>query len=176
MNMLKVPGVRCQVSGVRCQVPGARCQVSGVRCVVADVRCQVSDVRCEAPAPGPGYRGTKWAWLFRERSEFDDVNAQRPMLPTIQYPMINGSSDQRSMLPMMDWSTGLISFLRGSSSRTRLFAFWAPLRRRLGGSREALGRLLEASKRYLGPKTVIGNIFGRFWKNMKIWASILATF
>ena len=134
----QVLGVKCQVSGVKCQVPGARCQVSGVRCVVADVRCQVSDVRCEAPAPGPGYRGTKWAWLFTERREFDDVNAQRSMLPTIQYPMINDSSDQRSMLPMMDWSTGLISFLRGSSSRTGLFAFWAPLRRRLGGCRERL--------------------------------------
>ena len=29
------------------------------------------------------------------------------------------------------------------------------LERLLGGSREALGRLLEASKRHLGPKTVI---------------------
>ena len=38
------------------------------------------------------------------------------------------------------------------------------LERLLGGFREALGRLLEASKRYLGPKTVIANIFRRFWK------------
>ena len=29
----------------------------------------------------------------------------------------------------------------------------------LGGSRETLGRLLEASKRHLGPKTVIASIF-----------------
>ena len=34
----------------------------------------------------------------------------------------------------------------------------------LGGSREALGRLLEASKRHLGPKT------------RKFWGAILATF
>ena len=34
------------------------------------------------------------------------------------------------------------------------------LERLLGGSREALGRLLEASKRHLGPKTVIGSILG----------------
>ena len=39
------------------------------------------------------------------------------------------------------------------------------LERLLGGSREALGRLLEASKRYLGPKTVIASIFARFFKN-----------
>ena len=38
------------------------------------------------------------------------------------------------------------------------------LERLLGGSREALGRLLEASKRDLGSKTVIGSIFGRFLK------------
>ena len=40
------------------------------------------------------------------------------------------------------------------------------LERLLGGSREALGRLLEASKRHLGPKTVIGSIFGRFLKTI----------
>ena len=36
----------------------------------------------------------------------------------------------------------------------------------LGGAREAPGRLLEASKRHLGPKTVIGRIFGRFLKKI----------
>ena len=149
----QVLGVKCQVSDLKCQMPGARCLVSGVRCLVADVRCQVSDVRCEAPAPGPGYRGTKWAWLFTERREFDDVNAQRSMLPTIQYPMINDSSDQRSMLPMMDWSTRLISFLRGSRSGTGLFAFWAPLRRRLGGCME---RLEETWMPFEGPRTALG--------------------
>ena len=40
------------------------------------------------------------------------------------------------------------------------------LERLLGGSWEALGRLLEASKRHLGPKTVIANIFGRFLKKI----------
>ena len=42
------------------------------------------------------------------------------------------------------------------------------LERLLGGSREALGRLLEASKRYLGPKTVIASIFGRCLKKTEI--------
>ena len=42
------------------------------------------------------------------------------------------------------------------------------LERLLGGSREALGRLLEASKRHLGPKTVIGSIFERFLKKSEI--------
>ena len=37
------------------------------------------------------------------------------------------------------------------------------LERLLGGSREALGRLLEASKRYLGPKTVTASFFGQFF-------------
>ena len=41
------------------------------------------------------------------------------------------------------------------------------LERLLGGSREALGRLLEASKRYLGPKTVIASIFRRLLKKNK---------
>ena len=51
------------------------------------------------------------------------------------------------------------------------------LERLLGGSWQALGRLLEASKRHLGPKTVIGTIFRRFLqKNWKFWASILGTF
>ena len=57
---------------------------------------------------------------------------------------------------------------------------WVPLEgleRLLGGSREALGRLLEASKRYLGPKTVIAIIFGRFLKqNREFWVSIWGTF
>ena len=38
------------------------------------------------------------------------------------------------------------------------------LGRLLGGSWEALGRLLEASKRHLRPKTVIARIFRRFLK------------
>ena len=38
------------------------------------------------------------------------------------------------------------------------------LGRLLGGSWEALGRLLEASKRHLRPKTVIARIFKRFLK------------
>ena len=38
----------------------------------------------------------------------------------------------------------------------------------LGGSWEALGRLLEASKRHLGPKTVIASIFGRFLQKLEI--------
>ena len=42
------------------------------------------------------------------------------------------------------------------------------LERLLGGSREALGRFLEASKKHLGPKTVIGSIFGRFLKKTEI--------
>ena len=40
------------------------------------------------------------------------------------------------------------------------------LERLLGGSQEALGRHLEASKRHLGPKTVIARIFGRFLKKI----------
>ena len=55
-----------------------------------------------------------------------------------------------------------------------------PLRalgRFLGGSWEALGRLLEASKRHLGPKTVMATIFKRFLKKKrKFWGAILATF
>ena len=42
------------------------------------------------------------------------------------------------------------------------------LERLLGGSWEALGRLLEASKRHLGPKTVIASIFGRFKEKSEI--------
>ena len=53
--------------------------------------------------------------------------------------------------------------------------FLRALRRLLGGSGQALGRLLEASKRHLGPKTVIVIIFRRFLKK-KIWGGILATF
>ena len=48
--------------------------------------------------------------------------------------------------------------------------------RLLGGSWEALGRLLEASKRHLRPKTVIARKSKRFLKKMKIWGAILATF
>ena len=40
------------------------------------------------------------------------------------------------------------------------------LERLLGGSREALGRLLEASKRHLGPQTVIASIFGQLLKKI----------
>ena len=36
----------------------------------------------------------------------------------------------------------------------------------MGGSWQALGRLLEASKRHLGPQTVIANIFERFLKKI----------
>ena len=47
---------------------------------------------------------------------------------------------------------------------------WTALGRLLGGSWdgswEALGKLLEASKRHLGPKTVIAIIFSRFLKNI----------
>ena len=42
------------------------------------------------------------------------------------------------------------------------------LERLLGGSREAPGRFLEASKRHLGPKTVIARIFVRFLKKSEI--------
>ena len=41
------------------------------------------------------------------------------------------------------------------------------------GSWEALGRLLEASKRHLGPKTVIARIFRRFLKKSEILGSHL---
>ena len=37
----------------------------------------------------------------------------------------------------------------------------------LGASWEALGRLLEASKRHLRPKTVIARIFKRFLKKIE---------
>ena len=51
------------------------------------------------------------------------------------------------------------------------------LGRLLGGSWEALGRLSEAFKRHLGPKTVIAIIFKRFLtKNRNFWGAILATF
>ena len=43
----------------------------------------------------------------------------------------------------------------------------------LGGSWEALGRLLEASKRHLGPKTVIARIFKRFLKETDSFGSRL---
>ena len=46
------------------------------------------------------------------------------------------------------------------------WGFLRALERLLGGSWEALGRLLEASKRHLGPKAVIGSIFGRFLKKI----------
>ena len=36
----------------------------------------------------------------------------------------------------------------------------------LGGSWEALGKLVEASKRRLGPKTVMATIFRRFFKRI----------
>ena len=110
----------------------------------------------ESSVPNKGDRKNE-----TERREFDDVNAQRSLLPTIQYPMINDSSDQRSMLPMMDWSTGLISFLRGSSSRTGLFAFRAPLRRRLGGCRERLEGTWVPLE---GPATALGRLPGGSWQ------------
>ena len=47
-----------------------------------------------------------------------------------------------------------------------LGCFLRVLERLLGGSQEALGRLLEASKRHLGPQTVKGRIFGRFLKKI----------
>ena len=51
------------------------------------------------------------------------------------------------------------------------------LGRLLGGSWEALGRLLEASKRHLRPKTVIARIFKRFLKKIqRFWGAVLATF
>ena len=50
---------------------------------------------------------------------------------------------------------------------------WEALGRLLG----ALGRLLEAFKRHLGPKTVIARSLGRFLnKNQKLLGAILATF
>ena len=52
------------------------------------------------------------------------------------------------------------------SSLKALWCFLRALERPLGGSREALGRLLEASKRHLGPQTVKGRIFGRFLKKI----------
>ena len=48
-----------------------------------------------------------------------------------------------------------------------LGCFLRALERLLGGSWEALGRLLKASKRHLGPKTVIASIFGRFLKKIR---------
>ena len=51
------------------------------------------------------------------------------------------------------------------------------LERLLGGSWEGLGRVLEASKKHLGPRTAIASIFGRFKKKTrKFRASILGTF
>ena len=49
------------------------------------------------------------------------------------------------------------------------------LERLLAGSREALRRFLEASKRHLGPKTVIASIFDRFLKKSKILEVHLGT-
>ena len=51
--------------------------------------------------------------------------------------------------------------------------FLRALRRLLGGSGQALGRLLEASKRHLGPKTVIARICRRFLKKIEILGSHL---
>ena len=47
------------------------------------------------------------------------------------------------------------------------------LGRFLGGSWEALGKLLEASKRHLGPKTVMATIFKRILKKSEILGSHL---
>ena len=60
------------------------------------------------PPPCPSLRGTKWAWLVTERSEFDDVNVQRSTMSTINDPTIDDINDQRSRMPMMDWSTIVI--------------------------------------------------------------------
>ena len=46
----------------------------------------------------------------------------------------------------------------------------------LAGSWEALGQLLEASKKHHGPKIGIVTIFEGFLEKMKFWGSILATF
>ena len=43
------------------------------------------------------------------------------------------------------------------------------LERVLAGYWQALGRVLEASKRYLAPKIVIGRICGRFLKKIEIY-------
>ena len=47
------------------------------------------------------------------------------------------------------------------------------LGRLLAGSWQALGRFLEASKRHLGPKTVIARILRRFLKKIEILGSHL---
>ena len=47
-----------------------------------------------------------------------------------------------------------------------LGCFLRALERLLGGSREALGRLLEPSNRHLGPKSVKSMIFRRFCKKI----------
>ena len=59
-------------------------------------------------------------------------------------------------------------------------ACWSLLRalgRVLAGSWEALGRLLEASKRHLRPRTVMARVGRRVLrKKSKIWGGILASF
>ena len=55
-------------------------------------------------------------------------------------------------------------FVKNSNKNPALGCLLRALERLLGGSREALGRLLEASKRHLRPKTVIARIFRRFLK------------
>ena len=57
------------------------------------------------------------------------------------------------------------------ADQTALSCSWVSLRvleRLLGGSRDALGRLLEVSKRHLAPKTVKATIFTRFLKKSEI--------
>ena len=159
----QVSGVRCSVSGVRCEVSGARCQVSGVRCQVCGRRCKVSGVRCQVWSACP--------WSRLSRHEMGVVVHRATRVRRRECPTTNASNDpipndqrfQRSTINVAD--DGLINgahFLpSGSSSRTGLFAFWAPLRRRLGGCRERLEGtwvLLE------GPWTALGKLPGGSWQ------------
>ena len=70
----------------------------------------------------------------------------------------------------MDASWELLRWLLGA-----LGCLLRVLERLLAGSREALGSFLEASKRHLGPKTVIASIFDRFLKKSEILEVHLGT-
>ena len=50
------------------------------------------------PPPCPSLRGTKWAWLFTERSEFNDFNDQRSMIPRINGQWCRWWTGQRSII------------------------------------------------------------------------------
>ena len=83
------------------------------------------------PPPCPSLRGTKWAWLFTERSEFNDFNDQRSMIPRINGQWCRWWTGQRSIIGPPDPSatspfTSLEPLFRLPTSSSKFDSFPNP--------------------------------------------------